>query len=187
MGEEIDLDMACEKGACCEFKACPRCGATMFEDMSVCFGCLYDFNRGPSKITADVTASGCEGVVARLDPDATLDFGDGLASANVCVGCLDRESRYAIRVCAGDLEVECPVFPTGMSVGRDSENDIVIRNRSVSREHLMLMPTESGVLVSNLGATNPASVDGSLLLGEALLNPGQSVDVCGVKIGVLAW
>ena len=157
MGEEIDLDMACEKGACCEFKACPRCGATMFEDMSVCYGCLYDFDRGPSKITADVTAPGCEGIVARLDPDATLDFGDGLASANVCAGCLDRE------------------------------NDIVIRNRSVSREHLMLMPTESGVLVSNLGATNPASVDGSLLLGEALLNPGQSVDVCGVKIGVFAW
>ena len=97
----------------------------------------------------------------------------------------NRDTRYGFA--RGDLEVECPVFPTGMSVGRDSENDIVIRNRSVSREHLMLMPTESGVLVSNLGATNPASVDGSLLLGEALLNPGQSVDVCGVKIGVLAW
>ena len=187
MGEGTDLDMTCEKGAHCEFKACPRCGATMFEDMSVCYGCLYDFDRGPSKMTADVTASGCEGFVASLDPDATLDFGDGLVSAIACVDCLDCESRYAIRVCSGDLEVECPVFPTGMSVGRESENDIVIRNRAVSREHLMLMPTESGVLVSNLGATNPASVDGSLLFGEALLNPGQSVDVCGVKIGVLAW
>lgn len=25
-------------------KACPRCGAVLFEDMDVCFGCLYDFS-----------------------------------------------------------------------------------------------------------------------------------------------
>ena len=54
MGEGTDLDMTCEKGAHCEFKACPRCGATMFEDMSVCYGCLYDFDRGPSKMTRGI-------------------------------------------------------------------------------------------------------------------------------------
>lgn len=27
-------------------KTCPRCGAKLFADMDVCYGCLYDFTRG---------------------------------------------------------------------------------------------------------------------------------------------
>lgn len=26
-------------------RTCPRCGAKLFEDMDVCYGCLYDFNQ----------------------------------------------------------------------------------------------------------------------------------------------
>ena len=29
-------------------KRCPRCGATMFADMEVCYACLYDFTRTPA-------------------------------------------------------------------------------------------------------------------------------------------
>lgn len=28
-------------------KTCPRCGAQLFEDMDICYECLYDFNRAP--------------------------------------------------------------------------------------------------------------------------------------------
>ena len=28
-------------------KRCPRCGELLFEDMDVCYGCLYDFTREP--------------------------------------------------------------------------------------------------------------------------------------------
>ena len=26
-------------------KVCPRCGARLYEDMNICYGCLYDFSR----------------------------------------------------------------------------------------------------------------------------------------------
>ncbi len=29
-----------------ETKLCPRCGAELYADMSICYGCLYDFTRG---------------------------------------------------------------------------------------------------------------------------------------------
>lgn len=29
-----------------ELGSCPRCGATLFSDMGVCYNCLYDFERG---------------------------------------------------------------------------------------------------------------------------------------------
>ena len=28
-----------------ETKTCPRCGSELYADMSVCYGCLYDFSR----------------------------------------------------------------------------------------------------------------------------------------------
>ena len=31
-------------------KVCPRCGARLFEDMSVCYECLYDFDRVPQPL-----------------------------------------------------------------------------------------------------------------------------------------
>ena len=27
----------------CSVKVCPRCGEKLFQDMGVCYGCLYDF------------------------------------------------------------------------------------------------------------------------------------------------
>ncbi|WP_322151246.1 FHA domain-containing protein [Paratractidigestivibacter sp.] len=36
-------------------KTCPRCGQQLYEDMTVCYGCLYDFtrkNNGPSETAA---------------------------------------------------------------------------------------------------------------------------------------
>lgn len=31
-------------------KACPRCGAKLFEDMDVCYGCLFDFSTGDEAV-----------------------------------------------------------------------------------------------------------------------------------------
>ena len=33
-----------------ETKICPRCGAKLYADMNVCYGCLYDFSRNASTI-----------------------------------------------------------------------------------------------------------------------------------------
>lgn len=28
-------------------KVCPRCGEELFEDMNICYGCLFDFDHEP--------------------------------------------------------------------------------------------------------------------------------------------
>lgn len=38
-------------------KRCPRCGETLYADMQVCYGCLYDFTRsdnGPSELACEL-------------------------------------------------------------------------------------------------------------------------------------
>ncbi len=39
-------------------KLCPRCGARLYEDMDVCYDCLYDFTRGGSADVSGATAVG---------------------------------------------------------------------------------------------------------------------------------
>ena len=52
-------------------KTCPRCGAKLFEDMDVCYGCLYDFNRDAASRLADVDKSLAE-LVGGLDEPEEL-------------------------------------------------------------------------------------------------------------------
>lgn len=40
--EYVDEPIACEAQT---LRTCPRCGAKLFEDMNVCYGCLYDFDH----------------------------------------------------------------------------------------------------------------------------------------------
>jgi len=56
-------------------KVCPRCGATLFADMDVCYGCMYDFSRDPAR--RDVLV-----LDAPLDePDWLLAAGEGQLGA----------------------------------------------------------------------------------------------------------
>lgn len=50
-----------------ETKVCPRCGARLFEDMDVCYGCLYDFSRAGGR--GDVTPPVRDGAGAPLRED----------------------------------------------------------------------------------------------------------------------
>lgn len=55
-------------------KRCPRCGETLFDDMSVCYGCLYDFEREPYRPPEglDVTPlSSPSARAAHLAPEAS--------------------------------------------------------------------------------------------------------------------
>lgn len=65
-------------------------------------------------------------------------------------------------------------------VGRDPEHsDFVVEDPSVSRMHLRLMRTDSGILIENLSETNPSLVNGSEILPHTVLEDEDTVSVGG--------
>ena len=42
-------------------KRCPRCGELLFDDMDVCYGCLYDFTREPYRLPEGMIDQSLEG------------------------------------------------------------------------------------------------------------------------------
>ncbi len=61
-----------------------------------------------------------------------------------------------------------------MRVGSHEGNDLVLRERTVSRSHAELTPTREGVRVRDLGSRNGTSVDGVRVI-DALVTAGQTI------------
>lgn len=67
-------------------KICPRCGEMLYEDMQVCYGCLYDFSRkdnGPSEIAAALDEPDCLGARGPAAPGASPGSSGALAAEPV--------------------------------------------------------------------------------------------------------
>ena len=57
-----------------------------------------------------------------------------------------------------------------MTIGRDVNNDLVINNSEVSRNHARLTSQSGGYLIEDLASTNGTFVNGQRLIGPKLLN-----------------
>lgn len=163
-------------------KVCPRCGARLYEDMNICYGCLYDFSRDavpPEEPAGSAPGDeddgpAQEGVGERLGPDDTQD----LTLPPEALSRVEDEVGMLIRTSTVDLWV--PVSPeTGCLLGRDPANDVVFHAPTVSRRHLELVPTPDGMEVTDLGSTNPATYRGEEVRGRVVVPYGDSVEVCG--------
>ncbi len=64
-----------------------------------------------------------------------------------------------------------------VTIGRDVNNDVVINDAEVSRNHGRLTSQSGGYLIEDLASTNGTFVNGQRLIGPKLLNPG---DVLGL-------
>ena len=132
-------------------RRCPRCGAELYADMDVCYGCLYDFTRdrprdaGVMDLSLARRHAGEVGVVVRTQT----------------------------------LDVWLPVGERGASVGRDGSNDVVLHSIAVSGCHVRLVPTPDGMEVSDLNSTNPARYHGREIHGRVIVSYGDTIDVCG--------
>jgi predicted component of type VI protein secretion system len=61
------------------------------------------------------------------------------------------------------------------TIGRDVNNDVVINDAEVSRNHGRLTEQSGGYLIEDLASTNGTFVNGQRLIGPKLLNPGDVV------------
>ena len=148
-------------------KTCPRCGAELYADMNICYGCLYDFSRDASRrVEAEMPLASQRprGDTVDLSAASTaLPHADG-------VGLLVRPPAVALRA---------PVGAKGVSLGRGPENDVVLHSPAISHRHLWLTPTPDGMEVCDLGSTNPARYHGREVRERVVAPYGDSLDVCG--------
>lgn len=186
MGDPAAVD---GRGEAPATKTCPRCGAELFADMDVCYGCLYDFTRPkpgarqePQLDDRDGTSrergtlgEGMEDLAAAVSADATLDIPPGAFGVRM-------PEVPSLRVRCSDLDVTVPLGAEGLLVGRAPDCDVVLHSVAVSRRHLRVEAKGGVVCVKDLGSTNPAMLRGREVTGVQVVREGETVDVCGTLL-----
>lgn len=74
-----------------------------------------------------------------------------------------------------------PVPPSGLSLGREADNGLVVADGGVSRHHARLVPGEGGWILEDLGSANGTWVDRARIQ-RCLLRPGQAFRVGDTRL-----
>lgn len=155
-------------------KVCPRCGSELYEDMTVCYGCLYDFSRAPAE-------------AAELPPcpDAPRDEPVGEDTEDLSAAAsraAPAEGRAGLWLQTSSADVWVEVGEKGLLVGRDPRCDVVLHSPAVSRRHVRLASVAEGMEVFDLGSTNPATYRGRKVTQRAVVPFGDTVELCGCRL-----
>lgn len=74
-----------------------------------------------------------------------------------------------------------PVPPSGLRLGREDDNEVVVADGGVSRHHARLLPGEGGWILEDLGSANGTWV-GRERIQRCLLLPGQAFRVGDTRV-----
>lgn len=161
-------------------KICPQCGQELFEDMDVCYGCLYDFTRDGHPwvpTLPDLPPFGEDEIPVE---ESKEEVGVPADRGVDWTGC--GWTGLGIFIQTGDVDLTVPLPPDGLMVGRIPTSDIVLHSRAVSREHALIVPTEEGVIVRDQGATNPVILKGREVTDSKCMEIGDTLNVCGALL-----
>jgi Protein of unknown function (DUF3662)/FHA domain len=74
------------------------------------------------------------------------------------------------------------VGPTGATIGRSRQCDVVVNDPNVSRQHAEIRPRGGSWVLTDLGSTNGSSLNGRRIEGSEVIKPGDEVEVGTSKI-----
>jgi len=165
-------------------KTCPQCGQELFEDMNVCYGCLYDFTREPS-----MEGMGLPAPLLEEEESDESDVTLSLAALRMVEGGAARHQHisscgceFGLFIQTGDVDLTVPLGEEGIMIGRLPTNDIVLHSRAISRHHVLITPKDGGAHVENQGATNPALLKGREVTDAGKMFLGDTLNVCGTLL-----
>jgi predicted component of type VI protein secretion system len=69
------------------------------------------------------------------------------------------------------------VPPTGGTIGRSRDCEIVLEDGGISRRHARIAPSGSGWTIEDLGSTNGIMLDGRSIRGAHTLQPGDRLEL----------
>ena len=69
------------------------------------------------------------------------------------------------------------VGPTGVTLGRSRQCDVVLSDANVSREHAEIRPRGDSWVLSDLGSTNGSRLNGRPVDGSEVVKPGDEIEL----------
>ena len=74
------------------------------------------------------------------------------------------------------------VGPTGVTLGRSRECEIVLQDPNVSRKHAEVRPRGGSWVVADLGSTNGSRLNGRAIEGSEVVKPGDEIEVGSTRL-----
>ncbi len=95
-------------------------------------------------------------------------------------------ARCALQVMSGDRKGHSLAFDGDLlRIGKNADNDLVLEDSTVSREHCQIVRDPKGYLLRDLGSTNGTLLDGAEVR-EGYLRAGALITVGRIELKVLA-
>jgi FhaA, N-terminal domain/FHA domain len=69
------------------------------------------------------------------------------------------------------------VGPTGVTLGRSRECDVVLNDPNVSRQHAEIRPRGGSWVLNDLGSTNGSCLNGRRIEGPEVVKPGDEIEL----------
>ena len=80
-------------------------------------------------------------------------------------------------------ETEHPLRYGDNRLGRDSDNDVVVKDHQASRHHARITVTDV-VTIADLGSKNGVVIDGTAITTPTLLRPGQTAEIGDLTLSI---
>ena len=77
-----------------------------------------------------------------------------------------------------------PITGDTLTFGRGSDNDIILDDTQVSRNHARLIRQADEVIIEDLGSTNGTLVNGKPVVGQHVLQPADIISIGSSVFGV---
>lgn len=103
---------------------------------------------------------------------------------------ISRPEKKSLPLYLTVIKSECTELPENKKIslslpfriGKNSDNDIVIKNSYISNEHIRIFLQEEKVWIQDQGSTNGTMINEKILKTPVMLNEGDKIDLAGAVV-----